>query len=310
MVALLTPFAAYLPADLCGASGVLAAVAAGLYVGRQSAVAISPAARLRADAVWELGTFLINGLIFILIGLQLHPIFIALSGHSLVTLLWESAVISLVVIVVRIAWVYPASALAHLEDRIVRRDALPLSPAELGVIGWAGMRGVISLATALALPEVTDRGAFPERDRTLFLTFGVIVATLVGQGLTLAPLIRLLHVTGDDALHQEEALARRAAAQAAIAQLDALAGRDDVPVAILDDLRARYTRRATQLGSTGYQGEREIRRRVVRDVLDAERRAIIDLRDRNIISDAVLRRLQHELDLELVRLEAGVQQGE
>ena len=310
MVALLTPFAAYLPADLCGASGVLAAVAAGLYVGRQSAVAISPAARLRADAIWELGTFLINGLIFILIGLQLHPIFIALSGHSLSTLLWESVVISLVVIVVRIAWVYPAGALAHLEDRIVRRDALPLSPAELGVIGWAGMRGVISLATALALPEVTDHGAFPERDRILFLTFGVIVATLVGQGLTLAPLIRLLHVTGDDVPHQEEAHARRIAAQAAIEQLDALADRGDVPGEILDDLRVRYTRRATRLGLTGDEGEIQTRQRIVRAVLDAERRAIIDLRDRNIISDTVLRRIQHELDLEQVRLEAGMQQEE
>jgi monovalent cation/hydrogen antiporter len=310
MVALLTPFAAYLPADLGGASGVLAAVAAGLYVGRQSAVAISPAARLRADAIWELGTFLINGLIFILIGLQLHPIVIALSDRSLPALLWQAIVVSLAVIALRIAWVYPAGALAHLEDRIARKEETPLSHAELGIIGWAGMRGVISLATALALPEVTHRGPFPERDLILFLTFGVIVATLVGQGLTLAPLIRLLHVTRDDALHREEVHARRIAAQAAMERLNALARRGDVPAEVIDDVRARYRRRAERLGSDGDAGRSQTLRGVARDVLDAERRAIIDLRDRNVISDAVLRRIQHELDLEHVRLEAGMQQDE
>jgi Na+/H+ antiporter len=310
MVALLTPFAAYLPADLCGASGVLAAVTAGLYVGRQSAVAISPGARLRADAIWDLGTFLINGLIFILIGLQLHPIVVAIADHSLPTLLWQAIVVSLVVIAVRIAWVYPAGALARLEDRIARKDGQPLSRAELGVIGWAGMRGVISLATALALPEVTHRGPFPERDLILFLTFGVIVATLVGQGLTLAPLIRLLHVTRDDAPHREEAQARLVAAHAAIAQLDLLASQGDLPTEMIDDLQARYRRRAERLGGDRDTGGSQTLREVMRDVLDAERRAIIDLRDRNIISDAVLRRIQHELDLEQVRLEAGMQRDE
>ena len=240
----------------------------------------------------------------------MHPIVIALSDRSLPTLLWQAIVISLVVIALRIAWVYPAGALAHLEDRIAQKDELPLSRAELGIIGWAGMRGVISLATALALPEVTHRGPFPERDLILFLTFGVIVATLVGQGLTLAPLIRLLHVTRDDASHREETHARLAATQAAMERLNTLARRDDVPADVIDDIRARYRRRTERLGGDGDAGRSQTLRDVARDVLDAERRAIIDLRDRNIISDAVLRRIQHELDLEQVRLEAGMQQEE
>lgn len=309
MVALLTPFAAYLPADLLGVSGVLAAVTAGLYLGRRSPVVISPASRLRADAIWDLGTFLINGLIFILIGLQLHPIFVALSGRPLPALLWDAIAVSLTVIVVRIAWVYPAGLLARLLNRSGGAGSPPLSRAELGVIGWAGMRGVIALATALALPTFTDRGPFPDRDLILFVTFGVIVATLVGQGLTLPAIIRWLHVTSDDALAREEAQARLAAARAALDRLDALMNQGDVPRDMIEDLRMRYARRAEWFdGERAAEDERRhhILREVVRDLLDAERCAIIDLRDRNIINDTVLRRIQHELDLEQVRLEVGM----
>jgi len=307
-VSLLTPFAAYLPADLLGASGVLAAVAAGLYVGRLSPVTISPATRLRADTIWDLGSFLINGLIFMLIGLQLHPLFITLAGQSLPRLLGEAVTVSLAVIALRIAWVYPANTLARLLGQGASGSAPPLSRAEVGVIGWAGMRGVISLATALALPERTDHGPFPDRDLILFLTFGVIFATLVGQGLTLPLLIRRLGVTGGATVEREEAQARLAAARAALARLDTVAAGDDIPQDMIDGLRTQYTQRTRRLGNGPDDVDEEwfqTYRRVRRDLLDVERRTIVDLRDRDEINDDALRRVQRELDLEQVRLDGG-----
>ena len=309
-VSLLTPFAAYLPADFVGASGVLAAVATGLYVGRRSPVVISPATRLQADTIWDLGSFLINGLIFILIGLQLHPIFTALDKQPLSRLLGEAALVSVAVIALRLAWVYPAGTLARLLSRGSKKGAPQLSRAELGVIGWTGMRGVIALATALALPERIAHGAFPNRNLILFLTFGVIVVTLVGQGLTLPPLIRLLGITGGDTTEHEEAHARLAAAQAALERLDILASRDGIPRDMLEGLRARYAQRVERLSDEPddvdedwFRAYRDVRR----DLLDVERRTIVDLRDRDEINDEALRSIQRELDLEQVRLDAGDQ---
>jgi len=309
-VSLLTPFAAYLPADFVGASGVLAAVATGLYVGRRSPVVISPATRLQADTIWDLGSFLINGLIFILIGLQLHPIFIALDKQPLSRLLGEAALVSVAVIALRLAWVYPAGALARLLNRASKKDVPQLSRAELSVIGWTGMRGVIALATALALPEGAGHSAFPDRNLILFLTFGVIFVTLVGQGLTLPPLIRLLGVTGGNTTEREEARARLAAAPAALERLDALASRDGVPKDMIEGLRARYAQRVERLNDEPddvdedwFHAYRDVRR----DLLDVERRTIVDLRDRDEINDEALRSIQRELDLEQVRLDAGDQ---
>jgi Na+/H+ antiporter len=310
VVSLLTPFAAYLPADFVGASGVLAAVAAGLYIGRRSPVVISPATRLQADTIWDLGSFLINGLIFILIGLQLHPIFTALDKQPLPRLFGEAALVSVAVIALRLAWVYPAGALARLLSRGAKKGVPQLSRAELSVIGWTGMRGVISLATALALPEDAGHGPFPDRNLILFLTFGVIFVTLVGQGLTLPPLIRLLGVTGGDTTEREEAHARLAAAQAALERLDTLASRDGVPKDMIEGLRARYAQRVERLSDEPddvdedwFRAYRDVRR----DLLDIERRTIVDLRDRDEINDEALRSIQRELDLEQVRLDAGDQ---
>lgn len=305
-VSLLTPFAAYLPADLVGGSGVLAAVAAGLYLGRQSPVVVSPALRLRADAVWELGTFLLNGLVFILIGLEFHSILLDLSTRSIATLLGDVAVVSGAVIVVRLAWVFSAGGSIQLLRRRSQTKAPPLSPAALGIIGWAGMRGVISLATALALPERTDRGPLADRDLLLFITFGVILVTLVGQGLSLAPIIRWLGVSMDDTEQGEEMRARLAAARAALGQLEVLAAQDRTQRAAIDDLRQHYRRRIEKLESRAAAADElqpsfgDMRH----ELLNVERQTLIDLRNQGVISDDVLRRIQRELDLEQVRLDA------
>ncbi|HVA88789.1 MAG TPA: Na+/H+ antiporter [Chloroflexota bacterium] len=307
MVSLLTPFAAYLPADLLGASGVLAAVAAGLYMGRRSPLALAPATRLQADAIWELGAFVINGLTFILVGFQLHPIVLALSGRSFPTLLGDAAAVSVTVVVVRIAWVFPGAHLAVVRGRLGGRDPRLPSRAELGILAWAGLRGAIALATALALPERTAHGPFPDRDLILFLTFSVILVTLVGQGLSLAPLIRWLGVAEDDTLAREERQARQAVTRAALTRLKIWAAREGVSPELIEDLRVHYERRAARFDGAGDEEEAleehaATVQAVQRDLLDAERQTLVALRDRNVIGDAVLRRVQRDLDLDDVRL--------
>jgi len=287
----------------------------GAVVSSTDAVAASSiASRLgvppRIVAILSGESLVINGLIFILIGLQLHPIFTALDKQPLPRLLGEAALVSVAVIALRLAWVYPAGALAHLLSRGSKKGAPQLSRAELSVIGWTGMRGVIALATALALPERVGHGPFPDRNLILFLTFGVIFVTLVGQGLTLPPLIRLLGVTGGDTTEREEAHARLAAAQAALTRLDTVASRDGIPQDMIEGLRARYAQRVERLSDEPgdvdedwFRAYRDVRR----DLLDVERRTIVDLRDRDEINDEALRSIQRELDLEQVRLDAGDQ---
>lgn len=174
-------------------SGVLAVVTAGLVVGRKSPAVMSSSSRLEGRAVWDVVVFLLNGLAFILIGLQLPEVVRGLGGYSAADLVRSGVLVSLTVVLVRIVWVFPATYLPRLLDRRLReRDPYP-APGSVAVIAWAGMRGVVSLAAALSLPLTTEGGApFPERSLILFLTFCVILTTLVLQGLSLPPLIRLL----------------------------------------------------------------------------------------------------------------------
>ena len=299
-IALLTPFAAYLPADLLGASGVLAAVVAGLYLGRRSAVAVTPEIRLRTGAVWELGTFLLNGLAFILIGLEFQEILRSLGAYPWPILLRDVAVVAATVIVVRLLWVFPSAAISHLGAGLLGREEAITPRGELVVVGWTGLRGVIALAVALALPTEAGGGPFPYRSLILFVTFGVILITLVGQGLTLPPLIRWLGLVADDRAAREEATARHAMAEAALARLDDWGRRGDAPDGLLDDLRARYRKRLRHLDGATDDAEADLIRLVpdlLRDLKATERRKLIALRNSNAIDDAVLRVIQRELDL-------------
>ena len=252
MISLLAPFAAYLPAEALGVSGVLAAVVAGLIAGRRAARALSPTARLMGRGVWDIVIFTINGFAFMLIGLQLPSILDSLAAYSPLTLAGWGLAISLTVIVARIVWVFPATYLPRrLSARIRASDPYP-SPRAVFVVSWAGMRGAVSLAAALALP--LEPKPFPERDLVIFLTFCVIVATLVGQGLSLPWVVRRLGVVATDGPDTEEAHARLAAVEAALTRLDDLeveypgpqgAGR---PAALA--LRARGRSRLAASGGT------------------------------------------------------------
>ena len=311
-ISLLTPFVAYLPAETVHVSGVLAVVATGLYLGRQGPRFITSATRLQAGVMWRMIDFLLNSLLFILLGLQLRSILDRLAGHSWTTLATEAALLSLCVILTRIIWVIPASYLPRLFSRRGRaRGAFP-PWQETIVTAWTGIRGGISLAAALAIPLVTQVGkAFPQRDMLIFLTFAVILSTLVVQGLSLPALIRRLNLKEDEDVGREEADARLQASQAGLARLNQMAETEDLPDEIVADLREHITNRTQRFeartsGSANkeYEERAAIYRRLRHEIVNAERKTVVSLRDTSAISDNVMQRLQRALDLDEQRLAA------
>ena len=303
---LLAPTTAYLVAEEIGVSGVLATVVAGLITGRRAARVLSPNARVLGRGVWGTVIWVINAFVFLLIGLQLPSIIDGLSGIPSGDLLLYGAVVSLTVIVARFVWVFPATYLPRMLSRRIReRDPYP-APRAIVIVSWAGMRGVVSLAAALALaPD------FPQRSLILYLTFCVILATLVGQGLTLPLLIRWLGVTATgDAAETEEVHARLAAVEAALGRLEEL--RDDYPVhlPLIDTIRDELEHEASHMlpapGADIDEADKEaLDHRAIRTaILVAQREAVIGLRDAGVINDETLRNIERDLDLEALR--AGV----
>jgi CPA1 family monovalent cation:H+ antiporter len=325
-LSLLTPFAAYLPAEQVGVSGVLAAVTAGLYLGWRSPYISHSEARLRGRAVWDMVDFILNGLVFILIGLQLASIIPSIEGNSLLSLLGLGLLISLTLVLVRMVWVFGETLLQKWYWRLPfpnskRKHGTMLGAVhswkELFVVGWAGMRGVVSLAAALALPVAT-----PERDNLIFLTFFVILATLVGQGLSLPLLIRALGVGVDSniVVHQEQH-ARRSAAEAALVRIERLKDEWPTHLPLIDSLQSQYEHRLshyshTHNGADGdelseddedlaeYDQELLEHHQIRRAVIDAERAIMLDLRERGEIDDSVWNRMERDLDLEDLRMDA------
>src|SRR6266704_1183370 len=310
-ITLLTPFAAYLLAEEVRVSGVLAVLSAGLYLSRHSSRFFSSTTRLEANAVWNVLVFVLNGLLFLLIGLQLHQLLGTVGDQSLATVIGEALLIRLSVILVRLVWVFPAAYLPRwLFPRLRARYPYPGCRNGL-VVAWTGLRGGISLAAALALPLSIQAGQlFPERDLLIAFTFGVILVTLVGQGLSLIPLIRWLGITSDGTHEQEREHARKTAAHAAVARLQELAGQEWVPETLLMDLRARYEEKARHAAEhldgnlPPHEAEIASHRRLHREIIQAERVAVIGLRDRGKIDDEVLREMERELDLEDQRFRA------
>ena len=192
---IMTAYAAYLLADLATFSGILSVVAASLYLSRRNHQLFPSRTRIQATGIWETVDFLLNGLVFILIGLQLHLVLTGLTDHSWSDLLWYATVISLTVIVVRIIWVYPGTYLPRLLFKRLREREPSPPLRNPTVVAWAGMRGVLSLAAALALPLTINGGQpFPQRNLLIFLTFSVILTTLIIQGLSLPLLVRFLKI--------------------------------------------------------------------------------------------------------------------
>lgn len=308
-ISLLTPFAAYLLAEHAHVSGVLATVSAGVYLGWHS-TALSARTRLQAQAFWEMVAFLLNGFIFVVIGLQLPGILRALHNEPFSRLLFDGVMISATVVLVRMAWVFPATYLPRWLSRKLRErsPAPPLKHAVL--IAWSGMRGVVSLAAAFALPFVLPNGQpFPGRSYILFLTFCVILTTLVLQGLTLPLLIRGLGIRDDGTTANEERMARLKANEAAVDFIEEKARAEKISDEVMARVRAEYCDRIAQLNACsgdpanrGGEVATPAYQRLQFAALGVERATIIGLRDSREINDEAMRRIQRDLDLAEARL--------
>jgi monovalent cation/hydrogen antiporter len=311
MIAFLTGYFAFLPASAIGASGVLAVVTAGVYMGWHTPELTTVETRLQGSGFWAIFNFLLNALLFGLVGLQLQPIVDGLTGWSAGELVAYGALVSAIVIVVRIAWVFPTTYVPRfLFRRIRERDPYP--PWQFpAFVSWAGMRGAITIAAALAIPLRTDAGTlFTDRDLVIFLAFCVVLATLVVQGLSLPFVIRALGLEADDDV-REEAKARIRAAEAALARLEELVAEEWVRDDTAERLRRQYEFRRTRFaarfddGDDGMIEERsQAYQRLRRELLEAERGAVVALRNDGRISDEVMHLVQRDLDLEYSRLDA------
>jgi Na+/H+ antiporter len=342
-VSLLTPFASFLLADIAGVSGILSVLATGLYAARTVPKILGAQARLQVYGMWTVVTFMLESLIFILVGLQLPYVMRALDRLPLSTLLLEATLVSLTVIVVRIVWVMPTAYLFRIFFRWLRVGSEPLPPwRQVFFIAWAGLRGGESLVFALAIPLTTASGArFPAREQIIFITFCVIFITLVVQGPTLGLVARWLRIGTDEDIGAEEAHARLAAAEEGLRVLaDPVFAGTRYPE-VVRYLKQRHRQRARRWAAREQdesahqekeQGQEsevhaaehehftvapshesaaideqrgEEYRRVRAAMLEAEQQAVLDLRDRGVIGDDVMRRIQRDLDVETMLLETS-----
>ncbi|GAA4225506.1 Na+/H+ antiporter [Actinomadura meridiana] len=307
-VAVVTPFGAYLIAESLHASGVIAVVVSGLYLGHR-ATESAAATRLIGRSFWKVMVFVLESVVFLLIGLQLPPVLDGLSGRSTPELVWWAIAVFAATVVARFVWVFPASYVPWLMSRR-ERGREHVGWRGRVVLSWAGMRGVVSLAAAFAIPFTTsDDAAFPGRDLILFLTFTTVLGTLLVQGLTFPALIRVLGVGGERERYADtvaEAGAQHAAAQAALERLEELIAEDEVDAAVVDRLRELAEHRQLRVwerlgGGTGPEGAEvptAAYRRLRREMLAAERRVFVRMRDERRLDDEVLSRVMNELDLE------------
>jgi CPA1 family monovalent cation:H+ antiporter len=314
-LSLATPFIAYLPAEEAHVSGVLAVVIAGLILGHASATVQSSRSRLQTQPVWKLVTFLLEGAVFLLIGLQLPRILEGLEAYSVVLALRDGVILLLVVLIARPLWVFPATYLPRKLSRRVREKD-PAPPWQFpAALSWAGMRGVVSLAAAFALPLTLENGApFPERDLLLFLTFVIICGTLVLQGLTFARVLRWLGLRPDrQGLLLAQAAAQQSAGRAGLARLEQELEQLEPPDGVADGLRQLSNSRM----NSGWERLSEVRqgygvdedetpsatwRRLRAAMLEAERAELVRLRDAGQLPDEALREMQLQLDFEEVGL--------
>jgi Na+/H+ antiporter len=305
-ISIITPYFAYLAAESVHSSGVLATVACGIYLGHQSSMYFSTRARLQGSAVWETLSFVLNGIVFILIGLQLPYILSQIRNLSLGRLILVGVLVSMVVIVLRLVWIYPGSLVATWIRNHIQHQSVPLPDARyVFIIGWTGMRGVVALAAAISLPKVmADGSPFPERDVIIFVTFCVIFLTLVFQGLSLPYFIRRLGLASAVVQNPEEEQARYAMLDAALAYLQAARESDRLEFRPVYDELIRIQKHHMNLlpgmrrVDTGYTPQDyALYQELSHSIRGLQRAALLNLRNQNKINDEVLRRLEQELDL-------------
>ena len=307
-LSILTPFLAYWPPEYLGGSGVLATVTAGLYISWNGLRLISAATRLQGIFFWDLFIYLIEGMVFLVTGLQARTLTAGIHGYSFHDLVMSALIVCAVVIVARFVWMYPATYVPRwLSPSLARRDPSP--PWQFPfALAFTGVRGIVSLAAALAIPLTIEGGAaFPNRDLILFLTFSVVLVTLVGQGLLLPTVIRALGLANaglreHDADRVQEFSARQQAVQAALARLESLAQERNLPAEVIDPLRARHNERLTHVKHRGDGDEAHHKLLDVHDeiefvLIEAERQQINELYRVGELADEARRRIERELDL-------------
>ena len=308
-ISLLSAYAGYLPAEALHVSGVLAAVTTGIVIGWAAPQISTASMRLQGYAVWEILTFLLNALLFVLIGLQLPTVLEGLNEESTLTYAGWAVAVSAAVILTRLVFTEVFTRFIRFVDRrAVQRERRATWRIRV-VNAWCGMRGAVSLAAALALVE-----DFPMRDVVLFLTFAVIFATLVLQGLTLPLVIKVLGIEDDGEDEREELLGRRAAVEAALERLNELAQAEWTRDETAERMRLMYEYRQRRFairagevdddeGPEAVESRSRRYQKMVRSVLAAQRERLVELRNRGEISNEVMHRLERELDLEDERLE-------
>src|SRR5271170_5376389 len=308
VLSILTPFIAYWPPQHLGGSGVLATVVTGLYVSWHGMSVISAATRLQGIFFWDVLVYLVEGSVFLLTGLQARTLTTGIASYSLSALVTSAAVVSVVVILTRFVWMFPATYLPRLLiPEIARTDPSPPWQWPF-VLAYTGVRGIVSLAAALAIPLATDNGdPFPDRDLILFLTFSVILVTLVGQGLLLPTVIRALGLDNAggrerDVDRAEEMMARRQAIGAAIGRLSQLATERALPEDVVRLLHAQYQERLKHFENTsdlgdGHQLSPELPDEIELLLITTERDRVIELHRRGTLQDEARRRIERELDL-------------
>jgi monovalent cation/hydrogen antiporter len=309
MLSLLTPYIAYFSGERLHVSGILAVVIAGMYYGWRVPQILRGRMRLQAVPVWEMVLFILNGILFMLIGLELPQVIHAMPAGSALLIAKLAVSVLLIIVLVRFVWMFAAIYLPRFFSSALRRkNRIPWQQTAL--IAWTGMRGADSLAGALAIPFLLPNGEpFPGRNLILLLTFCVIFGTLVLQGLTLAPLVRLLGIEDDHVTEREEKLARLKANEAALAHVEATEAMHRARPKTIERLRSEYLDRIQQLRSEG-PPEKTVRRlfsrdfeELAREALETERETVIGLRNDEVINDQALRRIQRDIDLAEARLQ-------
>jgi monovalent cation/hydrogen antiporter len=312
----LTPFIAFLLAEKFHVSGVLAVVTCGLYLSWRSSELFSHDTRLQTLSVWNVVVFILNGIIFILIGLQLPAILEGIKEHSLFTLLGYGLLISLTTIIVRILWVFPGAYLPRMLYKSIREKETQTNWRVVSIVAWTGMRGVVSLAAALALPMmINDHTPFPQRDLILFLTFSVILFTLVFQGLTLPRLIKILGIRSNGQEVENEVRARIKLASAAIEYIEENISYGMVSDQVLGQIKNKYELRINHLSKFLKEEEEGFEddsfnqfHKLQRELLKVERSILAEMHEKGITDEEIIRKLEYELDLEESRL--GMEKGE
>jgi CPA1 family monovalent cation:H+ antiporter len=295
LVSLSVPYTIYIAAESLHLSGVLAVVAAGIYRARHTPELVSAEMRILARSVWNILVFLLNSLVFVLIGVALSGTLERVTRHTAGELIVIGVFLALVAILVRFLWVYPAYYLPRLFDR--GRELPPRG--QLFILSWCGMRGIVSLAAALALPVSVQSGeAFPYRDHLIFFTFVVILITLVVQGLTLSPLIRRLGVGTDWSAGEEERAARADLGRAALVEIERAARELSAPPALAARIRDEFAEKILEAAPSGphEQAEAAIAKLLRNAAVRAERAELIRIWRAQHISDDILHQLEEELD--------------